>query len=549
MPDRHNLRAPRRNPHRDPLTAAATTFSKEQTRSLRARAPFTYNTWQEEAWAYLDAQGEFGWAVDWLSKAMSRVRLVAAERLPGGDEPAVLESGPAVEQVARLAAADGGHGGLLSALATQVSVPGEGWLVGEQQHGGSEAWCVRSSDEIRMATGRGAAYELREDENAWRPLAPDGLVTRVWDPHPRLHYRATSPAQRALPILRRLDLLDRRITASLVSRLAMNGVLLIPQEGTFTTPEQYADADDPLVSMFIDIASNNIKNPGSASAAIPVPIRFTKELIEAWRHLTFGDTFTTELLEERDKELRRLATAVNVPAEVVLGMGDANHWTAWQLEESAIKLHVAPMAELLCAPVTTGFLHPLLAAERAPLVGPNGGQIIVWYDASELTTRPDKTDPAFRAYDRLELSGTALRRETGFGEDDAPDEQELRAQILKRLSNTIQLGTYALEQLTGGDAGQTPGGGPVGGPGEPPDGGDPAAGPTPGPNGEGDGGGGRDVPGTRDAPPPPPGPDAASLPWPAFLPPPDREPRQPVGAAPAPASGNGRGESNGRGSS
>lgn len=552
MPDRHSLRAPRRARRRkDALTAAAMTFEREQTRSLRQRNPFSYTSWQEEVWAFYDAEGEFGWSVDWLTKAMSRVRLTAAEVLTGGDEPAVLDTGPAAEQIARLGAGDGGHGGILAALTPQLSVPGEGWLVGEQYPQGGESWCVRSTDEIRMSTARGASYEVREDDQLWRPLGDRSFVTRVWDPHPRLHYRATSAAQRALPILRRIDLLDRRITATLVSRLAMNGLLLIPQEGSFTTPKQYAESDDPFVAMLIDVASNNIKNPGSASAAIPMPVRFTKDLIEKWKHLTFGDGITKELLDERTAELRRLATAVNVPAEVVLGMGDINHWSAWQLEESAIKLHVSPLAELICNALTIGYLRPLLAADGAPLVGPNGGHIVCWYDTSELTARPDKTDPAFRAYDRFELSGEALRRETGFGEDDAPDNGELKQQILKRLATTIQLGVFALDQLTGGSTGaaagggtpdETPEAGPAGGPGAAPDeGDDPAAGPADGPD-SGPSGGQRGTPGTRDAPPPPPNGDAAVAPagWPAFIPPPDLETRQPVGAGAGPAAnGNG----------
>lgn len=495
------LRTPTRPRRTNPLVAAATHFETEQRRTS-SRDLHSYSSWQEEAWQFFESLGEAAWAVDWLTAALSRVRLTAAEVMNGGDEPAILEEGPAAELVARLGAGVGGHGAILGAMVPQLSVPGEGWLIGEQR-GGVEQWVVRSTAEIRQSTTRGARWDLREDADVWRPLDTNALVTRVHHPSPRLHYQATSSFKAALPIMRRIDLIDRRIVSTMVSRLAMNGLLLIPQEGTFSTPPQYKDAADPFVQMLVDIASNNIKNPGSASAGIPIPIRFSKDMIEKWRHLSFGDVLPQELLDERDKELRRLATALNVPAEVILGMGDTNHWNMWQIEESAIKLHVSPTAELICHALTVGFLHPMLTAAGRDsgdvLVGPNGGRIIVWYDTSELTQRPDKSDVAFRAYDRLELSGAALRRETGLDEADAPTPEETRDQILRQLARSINLGPWVIDQL-GGSVTPLPDETPAGSAGGP--GNTPAAEPA----GDDEGGERRHIgpPDTRDDAPPPP---------------------------------------------
>lgn len=482
----------------DPLVAAATAFKAEQSREvgelLKSR------DWQRELWDYYDALGEFAWAVEWLTNAMSRVRLTVAEMMPGGAEPTPVTDGLAVELVEALGGV-GGHSRLLKQLTPQLSVAGEGWMVTEPGAAGSDLWSVRSTEEIRASRARGGGYEVQEDANQWRPLSPDALVTRLWNPHPRRQWEPRSLAQAALPVMRRIDLLDRRIVSTLVSRLAMNGMLLIPAEGTIQVPEQYRDATDPFVAMLVAIASSNIKTPGSASAAIPMPVKFPAEFIKEWRHLSFGDLLPQELLDERDKELRRLATGLNVPAEIVTGMGEANHWTAWQLEESAVKIHVSPVAEDIVHALTIGYLHPLLDAQGVEAIGPNGGLLIVWYDPSELTARPDKSEQAFAAYDRLELSGDALRRETGLGEGDAPTPDELRDQILKRLATTVQLGVAALQELTGTQlatpqtpAGGTGPGGPVGGP--------PPGGPAPVPP--------AGTPDTQGEPPPPPGPDTAA---------------------------------------
>jgi hypothetical protein len=61
---------------------------------------------------------------------------------------------------------------------------------------------------------------------------------------------------------------------------------------------------------------------------------------------------------------------------------------------------------------------------------------VVWYDMSELTLRPDRSDDAVLLYDRLEIDGAALRRETGFTEDDKPTNDELEQQALRVILRT-----------------------------------------------------------------------------------------------------------------
>lgn len=506
MPDRRRTPITTR-PREDPLVASARVI--QATRGPRDTL-FQYDSWQKEAWSYFDSLGEFEYGVTWLSNALSRVRLTAAELVPGGDEPEPLDDGPAADLVEQLGGGITGHAAIMKAFGVHLSVPGEAWLVAEKARPDTPIadadWSVKSTDEIRRDQQTGG-FEVQVDDNRWRRLGDESLPVRVWEPHPRWSWKANSAARAAIPIMRRIDLLDRRIIAMLVSRLAMNGFILIPQEGSITTPEVYQDQPDPFVAMLIDIAGRNIREPGSASAGIPIPIRFASEYIDKWKHLTFGDPIDEQLLNERDKEIRRLATALNMPAEVLLGMGDVNHWGAWQLEESGIKLHISPVAETIVAGLTVGYLHPLLKAAGEELTGPNGGRLIVWYDTSELTARPDKSAQAQAAYDRIEISGAAFRRESGLDEADAPSRDEVREQVLKKLVLMPATALQALAQLVGdptlapqapvsGDRPDDPGvrRGPVA-PGESsPDTGTP-----------------RTPPPTRDVPPPPPGVDAAAV--------------------------------------
>jgi hypothetical protein len=495
----------------EPLVASAQVITPAQ---LGDRTLFTNEGWQDEAWSFLDSLGEFNYGVGWLSQALSRVRLLAAEQVPGGDEPEPLTEGPAADLMELLGGGIGGRAAVMRSLGTHLAVPGEGWLVGEREDATVPlelaTWTVRSTDEIQESRSRDAMFEVRDGDRDWRPLFYDSLVCRIWEPHKRWSWRADSSARSAIPIMREIDLYNRHIIATLVSRLAMNGILLIPSEGTILVPEQYANAPDPFVAMLVDVASNNIKNPGSASASIPIPIRFSSDLIEKWKHLTFGGGVDKDLLDARDKAIGRLATTLNLPAEVLKGIADMNHWSSWQLEESGIKLHISPVAETIVGGLTLGYLHPMLKSIGQPLLGPHGGKIVSWYDLSELAARPDKSVQAQALYDRIEISGAALRRESGFDEGDAPDPVELKTQVLKQLTKQVQLATQALKELTGLEiapptpvAGAPQPSGP-GGDGNGSPGPSPAVAPATGP------------PGTRAQPPPPPGgtPPAANLPVP-----------------------------------
>jgi hypothetical protein len=475
VPDRRRTPAP----PQAPITAAARTY--QATQGTSQDRVFAYESWQQEAWGFFDNLGEFRYGVEWLSAALSRVRLTAAELVPGGEEPKPLTEGPAAQLVEALGGSVAGRATLMKSLAAQLSVPGEGWLVAERADDKipleQADWSIKSTDEIRPARGGSTAgYEVRVDDNAWRPLHPDSLPVRIWNAHARWSWKADSAARAAIPIMRTIELLNRRIIATLVSRLAMNGLLLIPQEGDITTPPEYVrDGEDPFVNMLIDIAGRNIREPGAATASIPIPIKFPAQFIEQWKHLTFGDGIDEGLLKERDEELGRLATTLNMPAEILTGVAAANHWTAWALEEAAIKLHISPVAETIVGGLTVGYLVPMLQAMGEDLVGPNGGKIVVWYDPSELTARPDKSAQAQAAHDGGAISDAAYLRELGLDDADKPTDAELQRQLLVRLASMGNADAYnrlfgdTLAPTPGARAGgqtPTPGGSQPSGPGD-----------------------------------------------------------------------------------
>ena len=403
--------------------------------------------WQDEVWQFYDNGGEFAYGTTWRANMLSQVRLLAAERMPGGEEPAPLEGDhPAVELVSQLGGLDGSTNELMKAFGIHLGVAGSAWLVGTEIEPGQRDWFVLNAKEIRPKDG---GYERLVADGQWQRMAGETVLLQIWDPDPQASYRAYSLAKPALPILRKIDMYDRRIVATLLSRLAMNGFLLIPSELTLPVREEFASAADPFIAELIEFASQNIRQPGTAGAAIPFPIRGAAQYLEQVRHLAVFDGVDEKLLQNRDSELLRLARTLQIPEEVLTGMGDANHWSAAQIEEGAIKSSIAPIAEVIASGLTRSYLHPILGTGESKLTGPNGGLIVVWYDTSQITVKPDRSREAIELYDRNEITGETLRRETGFDDSDKPDKTELKDQLLKWAGRQMQTFPAAYKELTG----------------------------------------------------------------------------------------------------
>lgn len=391
-----------------------------------------YTSEQDQLWDFYQRLEEFSAAVNWKANALSRVRLTAAEFLPGGDEPTPITEGPIADAVARLAGGIGGQAQVVGEMAIHLNVPGEGWLCGTTDEFGSDLWKVYSADELRIRQGK---YQVRvgDSSRAWEDLGTDVIVVRFWRPHPRWGWRATSRAAYALGAMKELDFINRRILAETVSRMASNGIILYDR-GKLSFPNLpahvSAESVDPFAQLLVDVGSKGIKDPMSAEATIKIPIGADlgdadvsiSDLIEV---IDLSNPFSERMLDQRTAAVTRLATALDIPSEQLTGMGELNHWGAAQIEEHGIKIHVAPDMETISHSLTEGYLYPTLRAEGHELVGPEGGRPVVWYDPSEITQRPDRSASATRAYDRLELSGEAYVRELGFSEADRPTPEEL----------------------------------------------------------------------------------------------------------------------------
>lgn len=431
----------------DALTAAAQIVNADAEAFRGGRTALLSNNqgWQVELWDRYDDCGEFGLAVNWRANMMSRIRLTAARYKPGLDEPEPVTSGLAADLVNELFTDVGGQSDALSALSTYLDVPGEGWIVGEH-NAGVERWRTCSRDELRA---RADGYEMTDESSlpgreVWRKVGADALIVRVWRPHRRRRHEPYSTARAALSAIRELDLVNRHIQAQYLSRLASAGLIILPDELTFPTREEFKDAPDPFVAEWIATAKEAIATPGIAAAVVPIPMRVPAEYVDKVHHIDFTLKIDERIIEKRDAARKRLASIINVPTELLFDSGSINHWGLWQLEESAVKTYITPDFELIVNALTIGYLHPRMRA-----AGEDPTSWTVWYDASEIITRPDVSDNVVKAYDRLEVTGRALRREIGLDESDKPSLAEIAELALKKLAVNPTAGFAAIAELTG----------------------------------------------------------------------------------------------------
>lgn len=390
--------------------------------------------WQEEAWEFYDVTGPLRYATNWLSQLCSRARLMAATLAPAGGEPEPLEDGEVADVVQALAGGTTGQSQLLRSSVVDLTIPGIGYLVGLGKD--AETWRMYSADVLRMRSPANGAvdaiYELQKEGGSWEPIEPESLVVRIWRPHERFYWEPDSPARAALGDLRELRRIRQYIDATLVSRLAGAGILLIPQEVSYpTAPTADPDAPHPFITEILDVMMTAVRQPGTAAAVVPIPLEIPSEHADAFKHLTFHTELSDKILDMRESALRQCAITLDVPQEVLTGVGELNHWGAWQIEESAVKIHAEPLLELITSALTQGFLHPVL--EASGMSKEEAAGYVMWADTSELSTKPDKSEDAVKLYDRGELGGDALRRETGLSESDAMSDDELETWAYKRL--------------------------------------------------------------------------------------------------------------------
>lgn len=406
------------------LVASSAFVTPAQIQRTRKSAP-----WQELVWGFYDSMPEVQVAVRYKANSLSRLRLYVGE-LEGDSTPKEITNN---EQLMRPLAdlADGfvGQTQLMSTFGYLLDLPGESYLVGLNRPGDKPLWTLVSGDEFEKRAGA-TFIKIDSDQydDALELIDGQHTIQRIWRRHPRRAWEPDSPARGAIRVLQQIAGIDASIDASSESRLRGAGILWMGSDGSFPTPSPDGMAlfEDPDMASLAEVMLKAIQDRSSASAKVPILLKSDGTKPE---FITFDTPFDERAEPLRLAAIKRYASGADVPADVILGLSDLNHWNAYISSEAGIKTSIEPTAGLICSALTFQYYQPLLRSwgVRDP------EKYVIWYDPTDLVARPDRSDKALEVYDRGELSGAALRRETGFEEDDAPTDEERERKQLERI--------------------------------------------------------------------------------------------------------------------
>lgn len=387
--------------------------------------------WQHEAWRHYDMCGELRFVVNWIGNAVSRCRMYAAQVGSDGvvgDEVTDARVRTIAETMFGTPAAKAQAQRLLG---INMMVAGDVFIVAEgYQNAKDDKWYVCSSAEVfrrgddimvkRSITHGGGTYKLNPQTD---------LLIRAWNPHPRRYDAADSTTRAILPVLRELEQATKRVFAELDSRLAGAGMLLVPDGIDF--PRQPGDPQgvDGLVAVLTRTMATSLQQRDSAAALVPIILQASPEALDKIKHLTFDSSLSEHISTMRKDAVGRMAMSLDIPPEVLTGMGGSNHWSSWQIEESSIKIHIEPLLIQLADALNIGYFQPALKA--AGIANPE--KMTLWFDIAALTVRPNRSDQALQFVEKGIISDASARDNAAFTDDDAPDEKERVYKIVAAL--------------------------------------------------------------------------------------------------------------------
>lgn len=383
------------------------------------------DSWQNQIFDYYETVPELRFGISWQAAAASRATLYAATVPADRQHPPVPitnRNHAAVALMNELASTNADQSQLINSMSVNTKLVGQFYLLG-RDIAGVRVWRTASIKEIdRRVDGN----YLREG-GGWKLLDPNSsTIIPVWMPSPLDHNRPDAPTKALLSTLQELVDLSAHVQATTRSRLAGAGMLLMPNGLNVAAPGTTTGINpvnaDPIMAELMTAMSASLKNRRDASAIVPIFLKGNPEALDKIRHLTFSTPFDEQVGELRREAVRRVATGLDIPPEILTGMGGGsdgsslNHWTAWQVEEAAIKLAVTPLLSFLCDALTERYLRPALRAMDVP----NPERYQVWFDITQLTLRPNRGPEALEAYRLGAISDKALRKALGFGDEDGP---------------------------------------------------------------------------------------------------------------------------------
>jgi hypothetical protein len=397
---------------------------------------FGNRDWQAEAWRLYDIIGEIHKLSGRVGDSVAQARLYVTEVDDTGEETGEV----AEDRIKLLAAVPLGTGSQrddnLRLAGIDLAIAGECWIVGE----GAATNPEKAEGSWFVVTGA-AFSRLGDDVQVKRPQIQGGqkltltdgqdILIRCWRPHPNDTDQADSFTRSAIVPLREIELLTKREFAELDSRLTGAGIMFLPEGIDFPRAEDDPPGMAGFMAYIQRAAAASMTNQGDARSMVPIMATIPDHLIE---HLDKLDpiNFWSELSEAipgmKDKAITRVASMAEIPAEVLTGIADANHWTAWLISEEGIRW-IKGYLGLIADALTRGFLRRAL--ESMGVARPE--RFAFAFDTSSLAAKPNRLEEAVQLHDRFLIRDEEVVKAGAFDPEQMPSVTERAAQILLKL--------------------------------------------------------------------------------------------------------------------
>jgi hypothetical protein len=377
--------------------------------------------WQAEAAEMYNLVPELRYGIYWIASSASRASLIVTKKATGSEnEPeAVSRNHPAWEPLDELAPTAPEQAMILYRIVTLMKLLGRWRLVGFDTAEGKRQWVVASEYDYRESgngvwvhdASTGTDYELASDQVWSIPMLM---------PHPIRSSEPDAPTRALIPTLHELIDLSGHVQTAAKSRLAGAGLLLVPNQVSTSAPGQSTGVNppegNPLMHSLIRTSQASLRSPTDVSRHLPVILQGHQEALNAVRHLTLATPFDERVDSLRTSAVRRIAIGLDMPPQVLVGMEDLNHWTAYQVEASGQRVNIEPTLNFACRELTVKFLQPAL---RSMGLADADDYMIGWEDAG-VQGEANKGDLALAAYELGVISAEATRTALGYGSTDAP---------------------------------------------------------------------------------------------------------------------------------
>jgi len=425
-----------------PVQPKSLVASAARIRQLNGQGWQTYkfgdDAWQQEAWRLYDVIGELRYAANWIGSACSRVRIYVAEVDKNGRVQQETDDPKVAALADTLFGSPTAKAEALRMIGINLTIAGDAYIVGRGTgRNETDEWYVVSCSELKRWSG--AIWQLNPDGSKDPLDLERDIVIRVWTPHPRRALWADSPTRAAMPMLWEIERLTRYVFAQIDSRLISAGLLPVPKEASF--PDENGimiSGAEALTDMLLRVGSAPRLGEGTATGVVPIFIEFPTDALGKTELIQFTSELSKQALDLRVEAIRRFALAMDMSPEIVLGTGDANHWSAWHVGTENVKIHIEPLMTRICDAVTTAYMAPALKTIKK-----DPKRFCYWFDTAPLVVRPQRLADTITLYKEGVVGGSTVLLEGDYPLSAAPSKEE----DLKRFTRELMLRDPALLQV------------------------------------------------------------------------------------------------------